>query len=135
MSKPLFTDGIGDVTSVKVQGFSPRWIAMDMLDLTDRNAIDAMRRQHLVTADSQVAEQTLEERSAHTTAYTQHLKLPGMQWMIRRLEVWNDTPRARLTLRFDRTSSTDPEVLLVKFSLPVTGALPTVSNGGVPFVP
>ena len=135
MNKPLFSDGIGDVTSVKVQGFAPRWIAMDILDLADRNAIDVMRLQHLVTAASQVAEQTMEERFAHTTAYTQHLKLPGMQWMIRRLEVWNDTPRARLTLRFNRTSSTDPEVLFVKFSLPVTGTLPAVSNGGVPFVP
>ncbi len=135
MDKPLYTGGTGEVTSVKMQGFSPRWIAMDMLDLTDRHAIDEMRRQHLVTAISQVAEQTTVERSPHTTVYTQHLELPGMKWMIRRLEVWNDTPRARLNIRFNRIASTDPEVLLVSFTLPPTGAPPTVSNGGVPFVP
>ena len=73
---------------------------MDLLDLTDRHAIDEMQRQHLVTAISQVAEQTTVERSPHTTVYTQHLELPGMKWMIRRLEVWNDTPHARLNIRF-----------------------------------
>jgi hypothetical protein len=82
-----------------------------------------------------MAEQTTVERSPHMTVYTQHLELPGMKWMIRRLEVWNDTPHARLNIRFNRIASTDPEVLLVSFTLPPTGTLPTVSNGGVPFVP
>ena len=135
MNKPLFTAGTGEVTSVKIQGFSPRWVAIDILGMTDRHAINEMRRQHLVSATSQVAEQTKVERFAHMTVYTQHLELPGMKWLIRRLEVWNDTPRARLTIRLNRISSTDPEVLFVSFSLPPVGTLPTVSNGGVPFVP
>ena len=135
MNKPLFTAGTGEVTSFKVQGFSPRWVVIDMLDKTDRHEIDEMRRQHVVSAASQVAEQTTVERSPHMTTYTQHLELPGMKWLIRRLEVWNDTPRARLTIRLNRISSTDPEILFVSFSLPPVGALPTVSSGGVPFVP
>jgi hypothetical protein len=135
MKKPLYTAGTGEVTSVKIQGFAPRWTAIDILGKTDRHAIDEMRRQHLVSAASQVTEQTMVERSPHITAYTQHMKLPGMKWLIRRLKVWNDAPRARLTIRLNRISSTDPEILFVSFSLPTAGTLPTVSNGGVPFVP
>jgi hypothetical protein len=53
----------------------------------------------------------------------------------RRIELWKAQPRALVTLRFDRTSSTDPEVLYAAFAFPVGAMLPTLSNGGVPFTP
>jgi hypothetical protein len=135
MNQPLYTAGTGEVTSVKLQGFSPRWIAMDILEKTDPHTIDEMRRQHLLSAAAQVADQTAVDQSAYTTVYTQHMELPGIKWLTRRLEVWNDTPRARLTIHLNRLASTDPEILFVSFSLPAAGTLPTLSNGGVPFVP
>jgi hypothetical protein len=61
---------------------------------------------------------------------------PSLDWIIRRLEVWKQEPRARLDVRFDRKSSDDPEVYYLQFQLPVArGILPELSEGGMPFVP
>lgn len=135
MKKPLLAVGTGEVTTVKLRGFSPRWTVMDILEKTDHAEIEAMRRQLLSTITSLAAEPAVVEHTAHTIVYSQHLELPGMKWMVRRLEVWNATPRARLTLRLNRTSSTDAEVIFLSFNVPPLGALPTISVGGVPFIP
>jgi hypothetical protein len=75
------------------------------------------------------------ERNAHTTVYTQTLDHPRFKWAVRRLELWHNEPRARLTVRFHRTEYELPEVLFVVCDLPTSKTLPATSNGGVPFVP
>ncbi len=135
MDKPLLAADSGEVTSVKLRGFSPRWKVMDLLKETDRQVIDNLRQEMLVTTRSEEAEETRVERLPHTTVYTENLELSAMKWLVRQLEVWNDTPRARLTIRLNRVASTDPEVLFVSFTLPAQPALPTLSSGGVPFIP
>jgi hypothetical protein len=75
------------------------------------------------------------EHTPHSTVYTQRFAHPSLKWAVRRLEVWNDTPHARLTVRFDRLSSEQPEYYFVNFAFPVQGILPEFSNGGLPFIP
>jgi hypothetical protein len=68
--------------------------------------------------------------------YTQDLAHPGLKWLVRRLEVWKQEPRARLDVRFDRLSSDDPEIFYLSFQVPVAeDLLPQLSEGGMPFVP
>ena len=57
-----------------------------------------------------------------------------LKWLTRRMELWNDKPRARLTIRFHRTESELPEIFFVTSAVPCK-SLPAVSNGGLPFVP
>ncbi len=81
------------------------------------------------------AERAVAQQNPHTTVYTQTLEHSRLQWLTRELELWHDTPRARLTVRLHRTSSELPELFFVGFTLPCQGTLPTTSNGGLPFVP
>jgi hypothetical protein len=67
--------------------------------------------------------------------YTQALRHPALRWGTRRLEVWKTEPRARLTFRFDRASSDNPEIYFIAFPLPAEGTLPRASAGGQPFIP
>jgi hypothetical protein len=121
MKQPLFTSGTGDLLTLSTKAFAPRWVL----------------RERAATLDKTYAagSETTVERTPHTTVYSQRLKHPRLKWAVRRLEIWNGEPRARLTLRFDRISSDDPEYYFVNFAFPVPGKLPEFSNGGVSFVP
>jgi hypothetical protein len=80
------------------------------------------------------AERAAATDTGPTLVYTQGLWHPRLRKAERRLDLWKREPRARLLLRIDRLPSTDPEVLYADFRLPAED-LPTLSNGGVPFVP
>ena len=135
MSKPLFLPGIGDLTVVRPRG--PLRVGRPTKSgtrATPRGAAKYRQTQLEVTAGKPDGKATV-EANAHTTVYTQVLQHPRCRWIVRQLELWNREPRARLTLRFDRTSSPEPEVFFAQFSVPCEGTLPRLSNGGVAFVP
>jgi hypothetical protein len=135
MSKPLFLPGIGDITVVRPRGFAPRWQAREIWDTGDAARRAKMRQERLEVIPAAPDGKTITEANAHTTVYTQTLRHARCRWIVRQLELWNREPRARLTLRFDRTTSPDPEVFFAAFCVPCEGALPRLSNGGMPFVP
>ena len=49
--------------------------------------------------------------------------------------MFHGEPRARVSVRFHRTSSERPEWFLIGFALPTEGVLPMASCGGMPFTP
>jgi len=135
MQQPLFQAGTGDVHSVAIEEFSGRWAYSEIFGIADRRQRDKRRREVLKEVVA-TAEQTASvERNAHTTVYTQRLAHPRFKWAVRRLELWNREPRARLSVRFHRTEFELPEVLFVECDLPCDEILPKTSNGGAPFVP
>ncbi len=135
MSKPLFLPGIGDVTIVRPRSFAPRWQAHDIWIHNDAAETAKYRQTELDVTTAAPQGKATVEINAHTTLYTQTLRHPRCRWIVRQLEIWNHEPRARLTLRFDRTSSPTPEVFFAEFSVPCEAALPQLTNGGAPFVP
>jgi hypothetical protein len=134
MKKPLFLEGFGDLTAVKVKGFAPRHILADIRGLRGE-ALEKSRRANLEEVPAQEAEKTVVQENPHTILYTQALRHPRLQWAVRVLEVWKREPRARLTLRVNRLSSAAPEILYLAFPLPIDDVLPKLSNGGLTFTP
>ena len=134
MKKPLFEAGTGDFLSVGIPGFAGRWAAMDIFSIRDPVEREK-RRAALEETPAQENETATVSRNGHTTIYTQTLTHPRLKWFTRRLELWNDAPRARLTVRFHRLESERPELFFVAFNLPCGTTLPETSNGGLSFVP
>ena len=134
MERSLFRAGTGDLLSVTIDAFSGRWVYSDIFGMADQQRQDR-RREVLkeVTATAQGAARA--QQNAHTAVYTQQLLHPRFAWATRRLELWKQTPRARLTVRFHRSENELPEILFVVCDLPCGGTLPETSNAGLPFVP
>jgi hypothetical protein len=135
MTKPLFTEGLGDFVSVKVNAFAPRWALQDIWGAADPEKRAQLQQEKLEFITARPGGQTMVEETAHTTRYTQPLGHPRLQWATRRLELWKHEPRARLTFRLRRISSFDPELLCVVHPLPCDGVLPRLSSGGMAFTP
>lgn len=135
MSKSLFTKGIGDFVSVKVNSFAGRWALQDIWGTGDTAKRQRLQQEKLeFTTASEAGKATVEE-SPHTIRYTQTLEHPRLKWATRRLEIWKREPRARLTFKLNRISSFEPELLCVVNPLPCDGTLPRVSSGGMGFTP
>ena len=135
MSHPLFTEGLGDVVSVKVNSFAPRWALQDIWNTSDQVKRQKMQAEKLEFITAQSAGQATIEETPQTLCYSQSLAHPRFKWATRRLELWKGQPRARLTVRFNRLSSFDPELLCVVNPVPCDGTLPRVSSGGLGFTP
>ena len=96
MTQPLFQGAMGDFLSVR--STSPRPLnafnGLDSnMDETQRNSL----RQHAFEEIPAVADGPVKvEETPYTITYTQELKHPALKWIIRRLEVWKQEPRARL---------------------------------------
>jgi hypothetical protein len=129
MEHPLFDGPAGEVVQVALEGFAARWDAMDVRRDPNR------RRQTMTTSVAQPIGKTEVEQNSHTTLFTQRLKHPRLLWGSRQLELFHDTPRARITVRFDRASSEKPEWFFIGFALPCDGAAPVTTCGGMPFQP
>ena len=134
MSQPLFTEGLGDFVSVKVNAFAPRWALRDIWD-AGGEAKSQLQKERLELVAARAAGKVTVEETPHTVRYTQSLDHPRLRWATRRLEIWKREPRARLTFRLNRISSFDPELLCVASPLPCDGTLPRVSSGGLGFTP
>lgn len=133
MPQPLFA-GLGDLVSVSVKGFAPRWRAREIWGASDADR-QRLRKEHLEEIAATPAGNTAVAYTAHTVVYTQGLRHPRLAWATRQLELWKRQSRARLVLRFYRNPSEAPEALFVSFTLPCQGTMPRASCGGVPFVP
>jgi hypothetical protein len=134
MKRPLFTAGMGDFQSVSLPGFAPRWIARDIWTTGDESGRAKLRAERLVTTAA-TSEAVVAVENPHTLVYRQRLSHPRLRWATRELELWRREPRARLTVRFYRQPSEDPEAFFVRFPLGCEGAKPRTSCGGMPFVP
>jgi hypothetical protein len=134
MTKPLFLPGTGDFLAVSTPAFAPRWALKDLGQMRDQAGRDTARASTLEETRAAAAVTEVAE-TPHTIVYRQQIRHPRLRYGARILEIWKDTPRARLTLRLDRISSLDPEVWFAEFPLPVAGAMPRVSSGGAPFAP
>jgi hypothetical protein len=135
MTQPLFQGAMGDFLSVQVKspkGYQEFYLLSTTMDANQR----AEMQRRLLKEMPATAGPVQVEETPYTVVYTQTLTHPSLNWLIRRLEVWKQEPRARLDVRFDRKSSVDPEIFYLQFQLPVAkGILPELSEGGVPFVP
>jgi hypothetical protein len=135
MSRPLFTAGLGDFVGVKVDAFAPRWALQDIWNTPDPDKRRQLQQEKLQFVQASPQGRTTVEETAHTLRYAQSLAHPRCAWITRELELWKREPRARLTVRFNRRSSFDPELLCVVSPLPCDGALPRLSSGGMGFTP
>jgi hypothetical protein len=135
MTQPLFAEGLGDVVSVKVNAFAPRWALQDIWQTGDEEKRHKLQADKLEFITAQPAGRAIVEETPYTICYTQPLGHPRFKWATRRLELWRSQPRARLTVRFNRLSSFDPELLCVVNPLPCDGTLPRLSSGGLGFTP
>lgn|GEM_PF-221738 len=134
MPKPLFLAGLGDFSSVTVKGFAPRWVAREIWTTPDDRR-EGLRKEKLEEIAATAEAKAAVDDNPHTLVYVQAIRHPRLAWASRQLEVWKREPRARLTLRLNRTSSEAPEVFYVAFGLPCQGTMPQTSCGGEPFVP
>ena len=135
MERPLFEEGTGDFLSVAINGFGGRWAYADIHHVSDPDQRAKRRAETLKAENASPTGDATCERNAHTTVYTQTMGHSRLKWLTRRMELWNEEPRARLTVRFHRTESELPEIFFVASAMPSNESLPTVSNGGLPFVP
>jgi hypothetical protein len=135
MAQPLFVDGLGDFLSVQVRGFAPRWVLRDIMETSDPAQRQRLQQTQLETIPAQPRGETHIEDGPHTIRYTQPLEHPRLHWATRQLELWKGEPRARLTVRINRRSSFDPELLCIASPLPCDGVLPRFSSGGLGFTP
>lgn len=131
MNTPLFNESPGTFVSVELTPFCGRWKYNELLQNPDENKRKAMLKETY----AEPAGDTRVETNPHTTVYTQRMNHPRLKWLTRTLEIYNDEPRAVLTLRLYRTSSESPEWFYIGCALPTGDVLPTVSCGGVPYVP
>jgi hypothetical protein len=131
MNKPLFTESPGDFVSVEMTEFSGRWKYNEIL----QSRSEERRKQALKETAAEPAGTTTVESNRHTIVYTQTMKHPRLKWLTRTLEVYRREPRAILTVRLYRISSELPEWFYIGCALPTGDTLPTVSSGGLPFVP
>jgi hypothetical protein len=136
MTQPLFQGAMGDFLSVRVKGpkaYQEFYILGSTKDASQRSDL---QRRLLQEIPAIAAGPVKVEETPYTVVYTQELTHPSLNWLVRRLEVWKQEPRARLDVRFDRKSSDDPEIFYLQFQLPVAkDLLPQLSEGGMPFVP
>jgi len=135
MKQPLFVAGIGDFSAVKIDAFAPRWVIKDICAAGGSERGDELRAKYVDTVPATPEGKATVEETAFTLVYVQWLKHPRLAWAQRRLELWKNEPRARVTVRFHRLPSEAPEILYASFTLPCEGTLPQLSNGGVPFTP
>ena len=136
MTLPLFRGPMGDFLSVRVKGPKARQAFIAIGEAKDATERAELQRRFLEEMPAAVAGPVTVEETPYTVVYTQKLTHPSLRWLVRRLEVWKQEPRARLDLRFDRKSSDHPEIFYLHFQLPVASdLLPQLSEGGMPFVP
>ena len=135
MTKPLFLPGTGDFFAVNTRAFAPRWALKDLGQMHDATKREAARAASLEETRARAAAATEVVETSHTMVYRQQIRHPRLRYGARILEIWKNAPRARLTLRLDRISSLDPEAWFADFPLPVAGAMPRVSSGGMPYAP
>ncbi len=129
MTKPLFVDGFGAFSAVKVNAFAPRWTLADIHRLGGE-AREKLRNEKLEEVPAVAHEKTHATENPHTLVLTQSFKHPRLQWGTRILEIWKREPRVRFTIRINRLSSAAPEILYVAFPFPTGGHVAQIEQWG-----
>lgn len=133
MAKPLFARELADFMAVEVVPPANRSTIAQMHATADAAKREQMRQEAFKTVAASYGPVTVV--SAETLVYSQSIEHPRLRNAVRRVEFWRGQPRARVTVRFDRVSSVDPEVFYIAFGFPVEGVMPLFSGGDVPFTP
>jgi hypothetical protein len=134
MSKPLCLPGLGDFVAVRAKGVAPRMVTR-FWAMAEPAQREKFRREVFETTNAAATEKSKSADNPHTVIFTQSLVHPRLKWATRQLEVCKGEPRAKLTVRLNRTSSEAPETFYIVFPFPCESALPETSCGDVPFVP
>ncbi|MBL8291336.1 MAG: hypothetical protein JNN08_05845, partial [Bryobacterales bacterium] len=134
MAKPLFQGELGHLIAAQMAPPAGRGEIAKLHGTADAAERARMRERmlRLVPATYGKAEGRSTPR---TVVYRQEMEHGRLKNAVRTVELWKASPRARVTVRFDRVSSLAPEVLYLAFGLPVEGRMPVLSNGGVAFTP
>lgn len=135
----LFDQPQGEFVAVEFAEFGGRWLYPEIL----HSQSEERRQKELISTvaipNEGDAGQTTIEQGPYTTKYTQSMQHPRLKWLTRTLEIWNNEPRARLTVRFYRLSSEKPEWFFLGSSVFAEngeeGNLPEMSCGDQPFTP
>lgn len=135
MAKPLFIAGTGELTVFRVGGFASRWTIAELYADHRPQKLDKFRRENLQESLAAAGARAEVRDNPHTRVYVQPLRHPRLLWAERKLELWKSQPRARLTLRFYRTSLELPEALVASFVVPCPDVSPRATCGGQPLVP
>ena len=132
----LFDSPIGDLISLEIQGFAPRWKYKEILALPTVAERQAARQKHsTLTQAMPIGSATLRD-TGPTLICEQYLAHPRLRVMRRALEVYKAAPRARLRVTINRLPKPEAaEVFYLKFPLSRRGYDVQLSNGGIPFRP
>ena len=133
MTGPLFRGEAGEFIAVETVPPANRGTMARMHSAADPGKREEMRAAAFRRAPASYGQAKTEE-TPHTMVCTQPFEHPRLKNAERRIELWKREPRARLRVRFNRLTSTAPEVFYLAFGFPAAD-LPEFSNGGVPFTP
>jgi hypothetical protein len=134
MPKPLFAGSLGEFLSVGLIPPANRATIASLHANPDAEKRAQIRRDSLRREDATYAVAQFKQ-NAHTWVYTQEIRHPRIGNARRSLELWKQEARARVLVRFDRLSSTAPELFYLAFAFPEGLPLPAFSCGGIPFTP
>lgn len=135
MEAPLFNEGLGGFLSYSPVGFAPRWIMKDIFSIENKEERLSQREKFMRLENSVYSNNAIMEEQEFSIRIEQEFSHPSLKWGKRILELWKDEPKAKLTIKINRRSSMDPEMLYVKFPLPCENTIPFISNGGYAFKP
>jgi hypothetical protein len=134
MARPLFDGSAGE------------FVRGGLLAPADRRTITRLHAEPVETVREDIRRRSVRysqaqagparrEETGRTVVFRQSLRHERLGRAERTLELWNGMARARLTLRIERLSSVEPEILYAGFTLPEGLPLPVFSCGGTPFTP
>src|ERR1035438_8965336 len=134
MRKPLFAGSLGEFLCVGIIPPANRNTITGLHANPDPAQRDAIRKKALDQTAAAYGE-TQRFENPHTLTFTQEMRHARIEHGRRTLELWKEEPRARVSVKFDRLSSMNPEMFYLAFTLPQGSPLPMFSCGGVPFTP
>lgn len=130
MTKPLITEGLAGISSLQIKG--SQWSVSSIFKMPDSTRFTKLKE--TVTEINSTSEQdAIVEETEYSIKYIQKIKHPRMKWATRQLEIFKNEPKISVEVKFDRISSTAPEVIFVDFPLPKELKSPLASTGGLPY--
>jgi hypothetical protein len=134
MTASLFGEGLAALLVVETRPPANRGTIARMHSTSDRSERETMRAAAFVRTPATCG-QARREETTHTVVITQPMDHSRLRDAVRIVELHKGAPRASVTVRFHRISSTAPELIYLAFPIIPTTLLPRFSNGGVPFTP
>ena len=133
MDKPLFDGDIAEFYTL--QSTVGRDLQAKVWNETDPLLRSKKLKESTKESLAFALEKATVKKTAYSTTYEQKISHPRLSWATRKIEIWNNEPRAQITFKMDRLSSANPEIFYLSFVLPKTDSYPEVSTGGINFLP